>query len=171
MGRHPLAFGLSLAAHVGVIAAIGMTARMNADAGPHTIQLNGTRQERGAGRDVLLEVLRGDGMPIHLASTTGAATVGLAWWSPDVGLWLAVDRVPPELAGSRLQVTLQVGSAPPTLVGAMTIDDEGSGRIVAACTEARPAAGTAVALHVSRSASSRGRRSRTALLRGGAPMR
>ena len=171
MRRQPVALGLSLAAHVALIATVAITARTHANAGPRTIQLNGTPQERQAGRDVLFDVLRGDGMPIRLGSTSDETAVGLAWWSPDVGLWLAVDRLPPHLAGARLHVTLRVGVAEPIPVGRMVIDDDGSGRIVASWTAERPAAGTPVALHVSDPQSSWSWTRSMTLLTGGAPMR
>jgi hypothetical protein len=172
MRRHPLAFGLSLALHLGLGAIVVMTtARMSADAGPRTIQLNGTRQERQAGRDALFEVLRGDGMPIHLASASGDAAVGLAWWSPAAGLWLATDRLPHALSGRRLQVTLQVGDEAPTRIGPMAIDGDGSGRIVAVWNRARPAPGTPVTLTVSESESMWGWRPPATVLAGAAPMR
>jgi hypothetical protein len=110
-------------------------------------------------------------MPIHLTSTSGDAAVGLAWWSPSVGLWLAIDRLPAAPSGRRLEVSLRVGSDTLEPVGTIDIDEHGSGRIVAVWTIARPAAGTPVTLTVSEPGSVwRFLRPRAALV-GSAPMR
>lgn len=119
-------------------------------AAPRAIQLNGERAERGFGRDVLHDVLKGAGMPLRLTSLTGDDAVGLAWWSPSVGLWLAIDRVAEADADQSFEVTLQVGEGPAARVGRIDIDETGSGRIVSAWSGAYPAAGTPVTLTVSR---------------------
>ena len=102
MRRRSVALWLSVTGHlgIGVLVAV-LTSERSHGAGaldtvesPRTIQLSGKSRERLPGRDVLLEVLNGDGMPIRLTSTTGDAAVGLAWWTPSVGLWLAVDDLP-----------------------------------------------------------------------------
>ncbi len=172
MSRRPLAFGVSLAVHVGlVVLVVAAAARMSAEAPPRTIQLTGRSQDRQPGRDLLVEVLRANGMPIHLASTSGDAAVGLAWWSPSVGLWLATDRLPPALSGRSLHVALQVGDDARNRIGTIRIDEDGSGRIVAAWVTERPAAGTRITLTVSEADSSWRWRQPPATLTGTAAMR
>jgi hypothetical protein len=148
MPLRSVAFGLSLLVHGGLVAAI-VTVQMSADAAPRTIQLNGTRQERQAGRDLLHEVLVRPGIPIRLTSPVGNAAVGLAWWSPTVGLWLAADRLPASVSNRSLQVAMQVDGGAAVPIGEMNVDDEGSGRIVAAWVQPRPAPGVRVSLIVS----------------------
>lgn len=177
MTRLPLAFGVSLAVHAGlVVLLVSTAARLGANEGgvpegPRTIQLNGRPQERQAGRDMLSEVLRGDGVPVRLTSPTGGAAVGLAWWSPHVGLWLAADRLPASLSGRSLHVTLQIDDATAIAIGDMHIDEEGSGRIVTAWAHTRPSRGTPVSLIVSDPGSVPGGRSPSMTLRGSAQMR
>lgn len=171
MRRRPIALGVSLVAHVGLALVVLSTARMDADESPRTVQLNGTRQDRQAGRDVLLDVLRGEGMPIHLASATGDAAVGLALWTPSVGMWLAIDRLPSAYAARSLQVSMQVGRGTPKAIGTMNIDEDGSGRIVAAWVNERPAPGTPITLTVSERDSVWGWRQPSPALTGTSPMR
>lgn len=143
-----MAFWVSAGVHatilLGIVALAGSVAADN-----RTIRLNGTPAEREAGRDVLLEVLSGAGISLRLTSQGDEQTVGLAWWSPRVGLWLAVDQLPPERAGESLVVTLQVGDGPAERVGRMDIDETGSGRIVSAWSGDYPPAGTPVTLQIS----------------------
>lgn len=177
MTHRPLAFGVSLAVHAGlVVVLVASAASLGADEGyaaesPRTMQLNGRPQERQAGRDVLFEVLRGDGIPVRLTSATGDAAVGLAWWSPHVGLWLSADRLPATLSGRSLHVALQIGDAAAVPIGEMDIDDEGSGRIVAAWSHPRPARGTPVSLIVSDPGSLFVWRSPSTMIAGSAAMR
>lgn len=172
MSHRPLALGVSLVVHVALVAfVVSAAARMSAAADPRAIQLNGRSQDRQPGRDLLLEVLSADGVPIHLASTGGDGGVGLAWWSPSVGLWLATDRLPPALAGRSLHVAMQVGDDTRQRIGTIAIDEEGSGRIVAAWITERPAAGTPVTLTLSEADSTWRRREPAAMLAGTAAMR
>jgi hypothetical protein len=166
--RH-VALWVSVAMHVGIVALIVAWARPSV-ARPRTIQLNGSRAERGPGRDVLLDVLRGNGMPLRLTSLTGDAAVGLAWWSPAVGLWLAVDRLAAADAGDSFDVTVQVGEGPMQRVGKIDIDETGSGRIVSTWAIAYPPAGTPVTLAVSPRDARDGRRP-APMLTASAPMR
>jgi hypothetical protein len=170
MSRRPLALGVSLIAHVGLVAIVVVSAA-HRRAGPHTIQLNGEPQERQAGRDMLFEVLRGDGIPIRLTSATGDSAVGLAWWSPSVGLWLATDRVSATPSGGSLRVSMQIGSGTPKRIGVMDINDDGAGRIVAVWADARPPAGTPVTLTVSERGSLWRWREPPTALAGTTPMR
>jgi hypothetical protein len=157
MRRRSVALWLSILVHVGIgvfVAALTSersegAAALDAAESPQTIQLSGKPRERLRGRDVLLEVLSGDGMPIRLKSTTGDAAVGLAWWSPSVGLWLAVDDMPAAPSGRRLEASLRVGSGARDPIGTIEIDEHGSGRIVAVWTAERPAADTPITLTVS----------------------
>jgi hypothetical protein len=170
---------LSVTGHlgIGVLVAV-LTSERSHGAGaldtvesPRTIQLSGKSRERLPGRDVLLEVLNGDGMPIRLTSTTGDAAVGLAWWTPSMGLWLAVDDLPVAPSGRRLEVSLRVGSNMLKPIGTIDIDEHGSGRIVAVWTTERPAPGIPITLTVSEPGSVwRFIRPREALV-GSAPMR
>src|SRR6188508_2712647 len=133
MRRRSVALWLSISIHVGIGAfVVAWTSERSQGAGaldatesPRTIQLSGKFRERLPGRDVLLEVLNGDGMPIRLTSTTGEAAVGLAWWSPSVGLWLAVDDLSAAPSGRRLEVALRVGSDTVESVGTIDIDEHG----------------------------------------------
>lgn len=177
MTHRPLAFGVSLAMHAGLVVLLGVSsARLGADAddvptGPRTIQLNGRPQDRQAGRDLLSEVLRGSGIPIRLTSATGDAAVGLAWWSPHVGLWLAADLLPASFSGTSLHVALRIGDAAAVSMGEMHIDDEGSGRIVVAWTHARPTPDTPISLTVSGPGSLLGWRRSSLTLTGTTAMR
>ena len=172
MSHRPLALGVSLAVHVGLVAlVVAAAARMSAEAAPRAIQLNGQSQDRQPGRDLLLDVLSADGVPIHLASTGGDDAVGLAWWSPSVGLWLATDRLPPALAGRSLHVAMQVGDDARQRIGTIEIDEDGSGRIVAAWITERPAGGTPVTLTVSETDSTWRWREPATALAGTAAMR
>ena len=166
--RH-VALWVSVAVHVGIGALVVTSARL-AVASARTIQLNGTRAERGPGRDVLLDVLAGNGMALRLTRITDDAAVGLAWWSPTVGLWLAVDRLAAADAGKSFDVTLQVGEEPAERIGRIDIDEAGSGRIVSTWAIAYPPAGTPVTLAVTERDTLRWRRSQT-VLAASAPMR
>jgi hypothetical protein len=60
--------------------------------GRGSMPLRGDQRERHAGRDRLYEILSArDGVKVRLTSPSGDRAVGLAWWSPSRGLWLAVD--------------------------------------------------------------------------------
>jgi hypothetical protein len=179
MGRRSVALWLSVTGHLGIGALVAvLTSERSHGAGaldtvesPRTIQLSGKSRERLPGRDVLFEVLNGDGMPIRLTSTSGGAEVGLAWWTPAVGLWLAVDDLPAAPSGRRLEVSIRVGSDTPKPIGTIDIDGHGSGRIVTVWTTERPAPGIPIALTVSDAGSVwRFIRPRAALV-GSAPMR
>jgi len=172
MSRRPVALGVSLAVHVGLVALVlGVTTEMSARAYPRTIQLNGRSQERLQGRDLMFEVLAGDGIPIRLTSAGGDAAVGLAWWTPSVGLWLATDRLPVNLSGRTLQVAMSVGDDIQHRIGTIEIDEDGSGRIVADWIVDRPAPGTPITLSVSEAGSSWWRRQPTTALAGTSAMR
>jgi hypothetical protein len=148
--RRSIALWLSLSMHLGIGAiAVVLSSGLTNGATPRTIQLSGKSAERVPGRDVLFEVLNGDGMPIHLKSATGDASIGLAWWSPAVGLWLAVDRLPAAPERRRLEVALQVGSQNSKPIGTIDVDEHGSGRIVVIWPTDRPAPETPVSLTVS----------------------
>jgi hypothetical protein len=171
MSHRPLALGVSLAVHVALVAlVVAAAARISAETAPRTIQLNGRSQDRQPGRDLLLDVLSADGVPIHLASTGGDDAVGLAWWSPSVGLWLATDRLPPTLAERALHVAMQVGDNTRQRIGTIAIDEHGSGRIVAAWVTERPAPGTPVTLTISEADSTWRWREPAAMLVGTAAM-
>lgn len=138
---------------------------------PHTIQLNGKSGVRLPGRDGLFEVLSGDGMPIRLAGALGDPTVGLAWWAPSVGLWIAIDRLPPAHSSTSLEVSLQVGDAVAEPMGRINVDETGSGRIVVIWPRRRPTAGVPVTLTVSEPGFFWQARRPSPILAGGAPMR
>src|SRR6187455_1777247 len=140
MHRRSVGLWLSIAVHVGIgVLVVALTSERSQAAGgpaasPRTIQLSGKSATKLPGRDVLLEVLSADGMPIRLTSTTGNAAVGLAWWSPSVGLWLAIDELSVASSGRRLEAFLQVGSNRPEPVGTIDVDEHRSGRIVTVWT-------------------------------------
>lgn len=106
---------------------------------------------RGLGRDAMQAVLSApDGTMIRLRSSTGGAAVGLACWSPSVGLWIAVDQMPPGTPRS-LTVWLRAEDAHRRSLGRIELDASGSGRVIAVWNE--PASlGDQVTLEVATSA-------------------
>jgi hypothetical protein len=151
--RRLAALWVSCATHLGIGAIVTALASFANAAGSapslRTIQLNGTRADRSAGFDVLRDILAGSGMPLRLTSPDGGEAVGLAWWTPTVGLWLAIDRARVDGEGRSLEVSVQVGEGPATTVARIDIDATGSGRIVSTWTREYPPAGTPVTLTVS----------------------
>lgn len=151
---------MSTAAHlvvavVLVALSVGGTSGVGRAAGrPRVLQLSGPDHQRPAGPDPLFEILNAsDGMPIHLAATGADASVGLAWWSPSTGLWLAVDRLPSSRSNRTLHLTLRVGDGEATTIGPIEIDANGAGKIIAIWTSAPPVTGTSVTLEVSEAGS------------------
>jgi len=94
-------------------------------------QLKGDQRKRPAGRDVLFEILKADdGALVRLTSPTGDEAVGLAWWSPSRGLWLAVDLASSH-AGETLDVSQRTSDGSRSTVAQVEIGADGSGRIIA----------------------------------------
>ena len=179
MRRRSIAFWVSLSVHAGIAAVVVVFSSgdsqaigaVGSTAAPRTIHLTGRSAERLPGRDMLFEVLNGAGMPIHLTSATGDSAVGLAWWSPSVGLWLALDRLPATPSGRRLDVSLQMGAQRAEPLGTIEVDEQGSGRIVVVWTAERPIAKTPITLTVSEPGSLWRLRPAARVLAGSAPMR
>jgi hypothetical protein len=100
-----------------------------------TMQLRGDQRERRAGRDLLYEILSArDGVKVRLTSPSGEPVVGLAWWSPSRGMWLAVDLANAH-AGETLQAWLNDDDSSRTRLASVEIGADGSGRIVTAWDE------------------------------------
>lgn len=169
MRQRVIALWVSAGLHLAVLVALVLLAG-NQGVAARTIQLNGSRVARDMGRDMLAEVLRGVGMSLRLESTESNDAVGLAWWSPAVGMWLAVDRLPTTMNGESLDVFLQIADGDPERIGSMEIDDTGSGRIVSVWEATYPPAGTPITLMVAERRRLRWSES-DVLLTGVAPMR
>lgn len=100
-----------------------------------SMQLRGDQRERPAGRDRLYEILSArDGVKVRLTSPSGDPAVGLAWWSPSRGLWLAIDLANAH-AGETLQAWLDEDDGSRTRLASVEIGADGSGRVVAAWDE------------------------------------
>jgi hypothetical protein len=96
-----------------------------------SMQLRGDQRERREGRDRLYEILSArDGVKVRLTSPTGEPAVGLAWWSPSRGMWLAVDLANAH-TGETLQAWLNDNDGSRTRLASVEIGADGSGRIVA----------------------------------------
>jgi hypothetical protein len=100
-----------------------------------SMQLRGDQRARREGRDRLYEILSArDGVKVRLTSPSGDPAVGLAWWSPSRGLWLAVDLAHAH-AGETLQAWLNDDDGSRTRLASVEIGADGSGRVVAAWDE------------------------------------
>jgi hypothetical protein len=94
-------------------------------------QLTGNRATRPAGRDALQDILSApDGTMIRLTSDGAGDAVGLACWSPSIGLWLAIDRLPPR-SGRSLRVWVREPDGGERPIGRIEVDETGSGRVIA----------------------------------------
>ena len=58
-------------------------------------------------------------------------TRGLAWWSPSRGLWFAVDAAGTAAIGHTVELSLGIPGRKPMSPGAVYIQPEGSGRMLA----------------------------------------
>jgi hypothetical protein len=113
----------------------GPTASPGAGARTGSRQLRGDQRKRPVGRDLLFDILSaGDGVAVRLTSPTGDPAVGLAWWSPSRGMWLAVDLAASH-AGRALQVWQRVGDGSRAQVASVELDASGSGRVITAWDE------------------------------------
>jgi hypothetical protein len=100
-----------------------------------SMQLRGDQRERREGRDRLYEILSArDGVKVRLTSPSGEPVVGLAWWSPSRGMWLAVDLANAH-AGETLQAWLNEDDGSRTRLASVEIGADGSRRVVAAWGE------------------------------------
>jgi hypothetical protein len=139
--RRPMALLVSLVVHtaclslvsLGTLGATGAGAAFSRDSSSAFesgwLQLRGRAAMRPAGRDALLAILSArDGVMIRLSSPRGEA-VGLASWSASTGMWLALDRLPPN-SPRTLQIWSRIGTDPRKLIGTIEVDADGSGRIV-----------------------------------------
>jgi hypothetical protein len=96
-----------------------------------TQQLKGDQAKRAVGRDRLFEILSADdAVRVRLTSPTGDPAVGLAWWSPSRGMWLAVDLAHP-YAGQSLRAWEGRRERARPSVASVELDAKGSGRVVA----------------------------------------
>lgn len=105
-------------------------------------QLRGDDPKKALGRDRLYEILDADdAVRVRLTSPAGDPVVGLAWWSPSRGMWLAIDLAT-AYAGQTLQAFEGDGgrSGPP--VARVELDSRGSGRVVAAWSSPKSVAST-----------------------------
>jgi hypothetical protein len=140
--RSSLALVASCAVH-GLLAAVTLFAApvlgLPRETGPGSLadqegvlQLRGDQAARAAGRDRLYEVLSAsDGVKVRLTSPDQVdQSVGLAWWSPSRGVWLAIDRAA-SVAGETVQVWRASAGESRTRVADVVLDDTGSGRVVA----------------------------------------
>jgi hypothetical protein len=114
-----------------------------------SMPLRGDHRERREGRDRLYEILSArDGVKVRLTSPSGDPAVGLAWWSPSRGLWLAVDLANAH-AGETLQAWLNADDGSRTRLASVEIGSDGSGRVVAAWDDGdMPARATRITLTV-----------------------
>lgn len=153
--RRPLAALASMVIHVVlavVVVAISSRAAARGAASDQQPlgwqQLVGDAPRRSVGPDALEAILGApDGVAIRLLSTNGTDAVGLAWWSPSQGMWLAVDRVDQAARRRRFDLWVRTGSARSPL-GTIEIDEHGSGRMIARLTSPAPPSGFAVTLDV-----------------------
>ena len=82
------------------------------------------------GRNAMLDILQApDGFAVRLTSVDGGEEVGLAWLSPSRGMWLALDRMTIE-GGETVRAWQAIDDEPQVPLGALTLDDNGSGRMV-----------------------------------------
>jgi hypothetical protein len=55
---------------------------------------------------------------------------GLIWWSPSIGLWLAIDDAPAFLRGTKINVEVSASDRTPARAGTLRIAADGSARMI-----------------------------------------
>jgi len=86
----------------------------------------------GPGRNGLYDVLAAPDVVRVVLNPVGdhAAMKGLIWWSPSIGLWLAIDDAPALLRGMKVNVELNASDRTPARAGTLRVAADGSARMV-----------------------------------------
>jgi hypothetical protein len=137
--RHGQAIALSVGLHGLVIATmvsvsfsiVDQSSMPSIDASLRWQQLQGDSPPR-PGRNGLYDVLAApDVVRVVLNPLEGHVPMkGLIWWSPSIGLWLAIDDAPAVLRGVKVNVELTANDRAPARAGTLRIAANGSARMI-----------------------------------------